>query len=332
MIAWSFAVPVWWPWLLVLPVCVGIAWRRVRGRAERANALLGPRERRLAGGRRTTVARFLVASLAAAALALAWLRPVGDERVGEAAGPEFVIALDVSWSMAAQDVRPARLSRAVADLLDLADNAPGARGGLVAFAGQARLLVPLTGDLTALHQRAERLEPGAELAGGTDLGAAIDAGVAALQRAGSAHGSVVVLTDGEDFAGTGRAAAERAQAAGIVVHCLGYGTEIGSKIAVDDGAGSQSYLQDSAGVDVISALDPATLELLAEAGGGTFALAGGDANALTDLYAGALVPRARTADLRTAAAEGQLVQRFQWPLLLAVVLWMLRLLMPERRR
>lgn len=324
---WTFAVPGWWPLLLLLPLVAAVGLWRQRRRAVRLREVLGEREPQLAGRPAHAALRAAAALFALACLALAWLRPVAGVEAGDAAGPDFVVALDVSWSMAAQDVPPSRLAAAVAELERLAPQARGARAGLVAFAGEARLLVPLTTDLTAVTGVAQRLAPGAELRGGTDLGAAIDAAAAALLRAGSRGGSVVVLTDGEDFGGAGRVAAENAAARGVAVHCLGFGTVTGSKIAVDD-EGGQTFLRDVDGNEVVSQLEPATLAAMAAAGGGEYG-SGAERGSLTALYAEGLVPRAR--ELAVDEVDTALAHRFQWPLLAALLLWMLRLVIPERR-
>jgi len=327
MIGLSFAVPAWWPVLLVLPVVAAVGVWRQRRRARVVHDALGPRAERLLGAETNTAVRRLLALLALVCLAVAFLQPVAGDEDAEPAGPDIFVGLDVSWSMAAQDLQPSRYRSAVAEIAALAAGARGARLGLVAFAGEARLLVPLCTDIQAVAAVADRLAPGAELRGGTDLGAAIDAAVEALERAGSAAGNIVLLTDGEDFAGKGLAAAARARARGVVVHCIGYGTDIGSKIAVED-EGGQSFLRDASGEEVISQLDPEVLTALAAAGGGEYG-SGAEPGALGSLYDNRMLPRAR--DVAVATAGAQLAHRFQWPLLAAFVLWMLRFVIPERR-
>lgn len=328
MIAVAFEVPWWWPLLLLLPVAVWIGWRRAVRRRALQRRTFGGTEHRLLGVPTLVGARALLGVGFVVALAIALLRPVGGTESGEPAGPDVVFCLDVSWSMAAQDVPPARLRRAVAAIEATAAAAPGARFGLVAFAGEARLLVPLSKDLDAVTVMAGQLAPGAELRGGTDLGAAIGLAAVALQRGLAGAGSVVLLTDGEDFGDAGRDAAASARAAGLIVHCLGYGTATGSKIAVETEAGQQ-FLRDASGVEVISALDDTTLRAVAAAGGGDYA-AGTDPNALTALYRDRLQPRAAAAV--RGDADHIVGHRFQWPLLAALLLWMLRRLMPERSR
>ncbi|MFN9276501.1 MAG: hypothetical protein ACK6D2_12320, partial [Planctomycetota bacterium] len=141
-------------------------------------------------------------------------------------------------------------------------------------------------------------------------------------------GAVVMLSDGEDFAGGALAAARRAAAAGYPVHALGLGTAAGGKIVVDTGAG-EAFLQDGAGEDVITRGEFSALAAWAAAGGGrSVPLADGDG--LRALHDGVLAPAAREAAVR--AGRLQPLPLWRWPLFAAVVLWMLAACAQERRR
>lgn len=317
-----------WPWLVLLLPLVG--WVGVwveRRRQRRRAALWGRREAALLGSPVHHQGRLVCGVAALSFVGLALLQPVWGEAPGEPAGPEVVICLDVSRSMLARDVLPSRLVAAQREVETAAEHAFGARFGLVVFAGSAQLAVPLTADLGSVATIAAAMDPSVVARGGTDLGAAIEVATAALQRGGSRAGCIVVLTDGEDFAGLGRAAAARAAVAGFVVHCLGFGSVQGSKVVVDTPAG-EVFLRDAGGQDVVSALDAPSLGRVAAAGGGRFttAVAGG----LADLYATALLPRGLAAAI--ADPQREQAHRFQWPLLAALLAWMLRSVIPERRR
>ena len=328
MIALGFAVPPWWPVLVLVPLVGWALWRRQRACRRQGRRLLGRGAPEFAGRSGWRRLRLGLAIAFGALVTVSLLRPVGGLERGEPVGADVALCVDVSWSMAAQDLAPGRLQRAAAEIAALAERARGTRVALVVFAGEARLLVPLTTDVAAVAVMAAQLVPGAELRGGTDLGAAIDLASAALQRSGAGHGSIVLMTDGEDFGGAGRVAAGRARAAGQRVDCIGFGTATGSKIAVE-ADGGQGFLRDARGEEVISALDLGALRAVAAAGGGVYASAEA-AGALAALHDGRLLPRARAA----AGARGDrvLAQRYQWPLLAAVLLWMLRLVIRERAR
>jgi len=327
VIAATLLVPAWWPALLALPLLAWCVQRGERARAARRAQQFGRRQGALFGEPVHGTLRAGCAWLATALVVLALLRPVWGEAPGEPAGPDVVVCLDVSRSMLARDVQPDRLAAAQREIAALAGGPGGGRLGLVGFAGNAWLVAPLSTDRASVAAIAATLDPTAARRGGTDPGAAIDAAAAALQRAGSVAGSIVVLTDGEDFAGRGAEAAQRARDAGLAVHCVGFGSESGSKIVVDSAAG-ETFLRDGAGREVISAVDRASLTALAAAGGGRFVAEG--RGALLALHETALRPRAVAAALADPRVEP--AHRFQWPLLAALLVWMLRSVMPERRR
>lgn len=322
-----FVLPWWWPAVFVVPAFAWWALRQDAQHAARSRQVFGRRETALLGARRFERTRQLCGGLAALLCTLALLCPIWGEGPGEPTGPDVVVCLDVSRSMRARDLEPDRLLAAQREVAALAAMAPGARLGLVAFAGTAQLAVPLTADLDSVAVLARTMDPSVVLRGGSDLGAAIDVASTALLRSRAVAGSIVVLTDGEDFSGSGRAAAERARERGLVVHCLGFGTAAGSKIVVDTPDG-EVFLRDATGAEVVTALDLDSLALVAAAGGGTFAVAAPDA--LVRLYAEALLPRAASA--AALLPDRDHAHRFQWPLLLALLLWMLRSVMPLRMR
>ena len=327
MIAIAFLPPAWWPALLTLPLLAWVVQREQRARAQRREIVLGRRERALLGEPVHGALRTGCGWLLAALFALALLRPVWGEAPSEPPGPDVVVCLDVSRSMLARDLAPDRLSAAQREIEALAGLAGGGRLGLVVFAGSATLAAPLSADLASVAAIGSAIDPSVASRPGTNLGAAIEVAVAALQRSRSACGSIVVLTDGEDFGGRGQQAAQQAWQSGLVVHCVGFGSASGSKIVVDSPSG-ETFLRDAAGREVVSAADRASLEAVATAGGGTFVAEG--PGALVDLHRTALRPRA----LAAAMADPTFApaHRFQWPLLAALLVWMLRSAMQERRR
>ncbi len=326
MTPWALQPPSWWPALALVPALLwaGARWsRRARAALERD---FGEREHALLGQPtwRRTRAGLAFAGVIAASLAL--LRPVAPGADAQLA-PDVVLCVDVSRSMSAEDVAPTRFERMRQQVRVLLDQAIGSRFALVAFAGDARVVAPLTADRDAVAWLLEELAPGAVGRGGTDLGAAVRAARRALARVGSA-GEVLLLTDGEDFGEAGAAAAASAAAAGDRVHCVGYGSEGGSKIVVE-ADGRQTYLVDERGEDVVTSLDAASLAAVAAAGGGS--LWRDEAmDALARRWREELVPFA--ARRRLAAGDGDVVPRYGWPLLVGVLLLMLRACLPERRR
>ena len=321
-----FLWPGHWPLaLLALPAGAALwFWRRAR--EQRLQRALGARTERLVGAPAAARWRWAADAAVVLLLGVAVLEPATPGDVGEAGG-DVALCVDVSWSMAARDVTPSRLALAQQAIARFAATASDTRAALVAYAGEALVAAPLTADLAAVATLADELAPGAHGRAGTDPGAAIDRAVALLQRGGRA-GAVVMLSDGEDFAGGALAAARRAAAAGYPVHALGLGTAAGGKIVVDTGAG-EAFLQDGAGVDVVTRGEFGALAAWAEAGGGrSVPLADGDG--LRALHDGVLAPAAREAAVR--AGRLQPLPLWRWPLFAAVALWMLAACAQERRR
>ncbi len=324
-----FLVPPWWPALLVLPAALWLGYVRSRAAAARARSLFGQREMALCGERVAVALRAACAAGAVLLATLALLQPVFGESDSEPVGPDVVLCVDVSRSMAARDTAPTRLGAVQQQIAELAGVATGTRLALVTFAGDARLVVPLTTDLDAVVVLARDLAAGASGRGGTNPGAAIEVGVRALQRGGGAgRGSLVLLTDGEDFVGSAQAAAAQALANGVPVHCIGFGQDGGSKIVVETETG-ETFLRDASGDEVVTRLLAESLAAVAMAGGGRFERDRGPAT-LSALHAAVLAPAARAAAAHDAGRP--VAHRFQWPLFGALLLWMLRWCLSERRR
>lgn len=338
-----FHRPDLWPALLAVPAVVGLlAFASARRRA-RLDALVSEERRAalcadLSRGRRRLRSACIAGALAAGTAAL--LDPVwGEElRVVEPRGVDVVVALDVSRSMLARDVPPSRLERARREIEALADRARGDRLGLVAFAGEARLAVPLTSDVDTFRGLAAAADVTSVRVGGSDLGAAVDRAAEALRGAKEASGdaasppgTIVLMTDGEDLEGRGLAAAKRAAAGGVRIHCIGFGSTRGSKIAVgDDGGGGEAFLKGPEGNEVVSAMDVESLRKIASETGGEFLRADAVPLPALELYEKRIVPMAK----KTFEAEARLTKkhRFQWPLLAALPLWLFFLATTDRGR
>ncbi|MFK7741364.1 MAG: VWA domain-containing protein [Planctomycetota bacterium] len=363
MIAWTLLPDASWPLLLLLPVGLLLGYAASRRAHRRIQHELGPRADAICGGRIAYPRlRAALAVLSVASFAIALLRPVGAGGDGQAAAPDLVLCVDVSRSMAAADAvgsAPSRFGQLQQHVHELLDGALGAHVALVAFAGDVHELSPRTRDRRAISWLLDELRPGALGVGGTDLGAAIASAAELLEGAGVRAGDVLLLTDGEDFAagdgGNGEsvgnpavAAAHTASAAGHRVHAVAYGSAAGSKIAVEaagaagapsaagggtagsSGGRVQEFLRDGNGVEIITRCDEAALRQVVAAGGGEL-LRARDVSSLLPFYRDQLVPDA--VERRLAAGElAATVPQFALPLLIGVLLWMLRLCVPERRR
>ncbi|MBK8975359.1 MAG: VWA domain-containing protein [Planctomycetes bacterium] len=305
-----------WPWLLaILPLCVALAFgmRALRRQAARYGAepcdAPGP--------------AWLRALRIGAVFALggvAWLDPrLGEETVElERRGLEVVLCLDTSRSMLARDLEPSRLERAKRDIRALLPElAGGDRTSLVAFAGDARLVVPPTHDVDALRELLETVDTATVPRGGSNLAAALRRALELISAGGEPTATILLLTDGEDLDGEGLAAAREVADRGIVLHTIGYGSARGSKITLD-ASGGQSFLRGPDGSEVVSSLDADSLRQMAEATGGTFVRADTLALPLVELKHKRLDPRAQK--VFESGEEVLRRPRFQWLLMPAMLL------------
>ncbi|NRA95367.1 MAG: VWA domain-containing protein [Planctomycetes bacterium] len=328
-----FAWPAGLPILLLVPVAWFFLRTFDRLRARRLARLVGPRVGVLASGfsvqQRHMRRWLLVAALALALLAI--LQPLGGESIHgvERRGVDILVCLDVSRSMLARDLIPSRLERARREIRALADGVRGDRLGLVAFAGTSRLMAPLTRDAGSFTEIMELADPLSVGRGGTDLGAALETALAALGDADGDHEVILLLTDGEDLQGRGRRVAEVCRSRGIAVHCIGFGSGRGGKIPVEED-GVETFLKDGAGNEVVSIMDASSLRKVAETTGGVFVNAAGKERPLGELYERRILPMAKKAfDTGDTDSRGS---RFQWPLLVAYLIWVLELCLTDRRR
>lgn len=234
-------------------------------------------------------------------------------------GLDIIIALDTSQSMLATDVSPSRLQRAklaVNDLLNKVDG--GDRMGLIAFAGKALLQCPLTLDYDAVRQALVYLDSGTIVQSGTNLAAAIKEASASFLF-NDAEKILILITDGEDLEGAGLAQAKKAYGQGLNIFTVGVGNTEGAFIP--DPNDPRRNLLDAEGNPILTQLDPVTLGILSEASGGVYRPLGKTNEGLESVYrevTNRVIGQEREARYYTAPIE-----RFQWPLGIAVLFLMI---------
>lgn len=233
-------------------------------------------------------------------------------------GLDIIIALDTSKSMLAEDVKPNRLERSKLAIRDFIKNLRGDRIGLVAFSGTAFLQCPLTVDYGGFLLSLDNADTNIIPRGGTSLAGAIKEAVKAAGGKENKYKAVVLITDGENNEGDPFAAAEEAKKEGIVIFCIGIGTKEGELISLTQNSGAKEFLKDKEGNVVKSRLDEAALEKIALITGGSYIHSTATEFGLDLLY------RERLSKMEKREFEGKLnkryVERFQAPLLLALVL------------
>ena len=178
-----------------------------------------------------------------------------------------VVAIDVSRSMLAADVRPNRLERAKADVADLIDSLDGDRCALVAFRRTGVAICPLTTDRAFLRSALEQMTVESAPRGETDLGSAIRAALDALDPAADDHNAIILISDGGDLRGEALANAQLAAKRGIPIFTVGIGDpRVGAPIPSEDGRGVLKYK----GETVTVKLEEAALRAIAEASKGRY--------------------------------------------------------------
>jgi Ca-activated chloride channel family protein len=224
--------------------------------------------------RRKVVKRALLVSVIVLVV-ISWAMPRMGRgmRVVKREGSDVVIALDISSSMYAEDVKPNRLEVAKRGMSMLVSQLVDHRIALVGFAGDAFVHCPLTLDHGALVMFLDFLRPGLVSEQGTDISRAIDESLRALETSDKGR-SILLVTDGEDHGEGLDEAIERARERGVRIFVVGVGTEAGEPIPLKDAEGNVlDYKRDDRGDVVVSRMNPGTLRKLGrETGGEMFLL------------------------------------------------------------
>ncbi len=245
-------------------------------------------------------------------------------------GVDLVIALDVSKSMLAQDVKPSRLERAKLAIQELVPMLKGDRIGLVAFAGTSFVQCPLTVDYGAFSLTLDELDTHSIPRGGTAIANAIRDSLKVFASSAPDSRALIIITDGESHEGDPLSAAKEAAKQGVKIFTVGVGTPEGELVPITDAQGNQTFLKDREGRTVKSHLAEGLLQQIALEIGGSYIRATPTAFGLDLLY------RDRIAALHQQEFESTMKKqyelRFQWALAVALFLLTCEPLISDRRR
>jgi Ca-activated chloride channel family protein len=329
----TFAKPMFLHALILVPLTgLFLWWARRRRQAHLARLGNLALIQRLSNtvnwrGRRWRDALWLVI-LALVLIALARPQWGTEIQMVEQEGIQVMVALDVSKSMLAQDVKPDRLSRAKMEISDLMGRLGGDEIGLVLFSGASFVQFPLTSDYATALTFLDNARPEVISRPGTAIGDAIRTAMAGFDANRASQKVIVLITDGEDHEGDALQMASLAAEQGILIYAIGFGSPQGEPIPEYNDRGEVvGYKEDGNGQVVLSKLDEAALQQIAEIGGGRYFRASADGSELTALVG-------EMAALQTAELSSQLeilrIERFQIFLLAAVVLTVVIELIPDR--
>ncbi len=266
-------------------------------------------------------------SLAIGFMALALARPqTGSKlRSTEVEGREVVLVVDVSNSMLAEDVTPSRMARTRYAISRLVERMKEDRLGIVAFADEAEVLLPITGDYKMAESMVKRLEPSLIAHQGTDIGEALEVAMLSFtESTKESHSRVVILiTDGEEHNQSTDAAIERAVAQGVMVCAIGIGTPEGTPLKING-----ELIEDEDGKMVVTKLGEPLLQHIAEATGGIYVRSRNESFGLDEIIE--RLDQIEATQLTQITFE-EYDEQYQWFLGAALLLLLAEFFVMERR-
>ncbi|MFO7615638.1 MAG: VWA domain-containing protein [Bacteroidales bacterium] len=231
------------------------------------------------------IIKYLLMMLALGAMIIALARPQYGSKLSEVKrrGIELIIALDVSNSMLAEDILPSRLENAKMAISRLVDKLQNDKIGLIVFAGDAYIQMPITTDYSAAKLFLNAINPQMVPRQGTSVSSAIRLAMRSFSPESEKSRAIIVITDGEDHEEGAIEAAREAAEAGMVVHAIGTGTPSGVPIPLSAGSGRVDFRTDSEGRVVISQLNEELLRQVSGAGKGIYIRATNSRTGLNDI-------------------------------------------------
>jgi Ca-activated chloride channel family protein len=243
-------------------------------------------------------------------------------------GIDLMIALDISNSMAAEDLSPNRLDRAKRSIQELIGRLKSDRIGIVVFAGEAFVQLPITTDYSAAKLFLNNIETDLIATQGTDIGNAIDLCLKSFDFDAPTSKAIVVISDGENHEEGNIDAAENAASKGVVVHCIGMGSVEGAPIPMYQKGQRIGFRKSKDGTTVVTKLNEQMLADLASQTGGIFVRAS-NANSGMD-YIFEEVERMEKVEIGTLVYTDY-EDRFQYLLLPALLLLIIELIIPNTK-
>lgn len=288
MIRFAHPSTLWY--LLLLPALAIFFWyvyqRRVKAAAAFASAQMLSRLAAEASTRKWFFRAALI-MISAALLIVGLANPLVGTRLEDVKqeGVDIFIALDVSLSMKAEDVKPNRLEKAKYEIGNLIRRLSGDRIGLIVFSGQSYVQFPLTTDYSAANLFLDVVDVESVPDPGTAIGSSIAQALKSFDWEAQTQKVLVIITDGENNEGDAAALADGAAKKGVLIYTIGMGSATGVPIPLYDANGHQTdFKRDRSGNVVLTKLDQTTLEKIAAAGNGKFYQASNSQDELDAIY------------------------------------------------
>ena len=267
-----FADPTYLYLLAVIPVLAIIRFLTYRNQKKRLRKFGDPKLLRSLMpdvSRFRPAVKFWILQGALALLVVMLARPQFGTKISneQRTGIETIIAMDISNSMLAEDITPSRLDRSKMMVENLVDHFTNDKIGLLVFAGDAFVQLPITSDYVSAKMFLSSIDPSMMATQGTDIARAIDMASHSFTQEEGIGKAIIVITDGEDHEGGALESAKAAKDAGMRVYVLGVGSTQGAPIPIP---GTGDYMKDNTGNTVMSALNEDMCRQVAQAGGGAY--------------------------------------------------------------
>lgn len=246
-------------------------------------------------------------------------------------GIDIIVIIDTSKSMLTQDVKPNRLERTKLAVKDLLKKLKGDRIGLIAFAGDAFLLCPLTSDYNGFMLSLNELGIDSIPRGGTNIEQAIQVGLKSFDEVNSQYKSMIIITDGDNTEGDPLKLAKQAKDAGVKIYSIGIGTKEGELIQISSPDSVNTvFLKDNNDNFVKSRLNERLLQEISVMTGGVYVKSSGAQFGLDLIYEEKLTALEKR-DIESKMKK-KYYDRFQIPLTLALILLLIETCITTRRK
>jgi len=316
--------------LLFLPAFLGIFWYSIRKQKQWINSFgVYQMVIKLVPGHsfKRIWIKFTIAVVAYSLIIFSLAGPQVGAKLTEVKrkGMEMIIALDVSNSMLAQDIKPNRIERAKQAISQLIDKFNTDRIGLIVFAGDAYIQLPVTNDYASAKIFLSSINPGMIPRQGTAIGKAIELAVNSFSPNSNTGKVIVLISDGENHIDNPIDAATRAAENGISIYTIGIGSPAGAPIPIGT---NQEFLKDSDGKVVITRLDEETLTKIAVAANGKYVRASNTKFGLLPIYESLKsVDRKEIKD----KVYSEYSEQYQYVLVIAIVLLIAEVIILDRK-
>jgi len=274
--------------------------------------------------------KFILFTVAFAFLIIGIVNPQVGTKLEEVKrkGADLMICLDVSNSMKAEDLQPNRLEKAKQAISKLLDKLEGDRIGIIVFAGQAYVQLPITTDYSAGKLFLESINTDLIPTQGTDIGSAIDLAIESFGKDEGKNKAIVIITDGEDNEAGAVKSAEASAEKGIAIHTIGMGSAEGTPIPLYRGNVREGFRKDKEGNTVVTKLNEQTLQEIASAGNGIYVRASNSDAGLNNVLDAINKLEKKQFDSKMYS---DYEDRFQWFISATLLLLLIEIFLSERK-